>query len=156
MWWNSLLPCDFKYFLCPDFSRVQFLSFFLPIWEEAYIVPTSRWTSTNNTMVNNLNCKCSGGETLFGDGVDRGEWNEWSSTCDKGICALHRLEWRMGHQNQKARVFTTQYSLAVTNSCVIGVKDKRFIIWIIFYPHYNFSSLTCDSLMSEKYASNSL
>ena len=29
-------------------------------------------------------------------------------------------------------------------------------LWIIFYPHYNFSSLTCDSLMSEKYASNSL
>jgi hypothetical protein len=35
-----------------------------------------------------LNCKCSSGETLNGDGTSWGEWNEWTNTCSNGICAL--------------------------------------------------------------------
>jgi hypothetical protein len=39
----------------------------------------------DDTAANNLECKCSNGQVLLGDGEHWGDWNEWSSPCDQGI-----------------------------------------------------------------------
>ncbi|XP_046461608.1 vitelline membrane outer layer protein 1-like [Daphnia pulex] len=55
--------------------------------------------SGDDTSANNLNCKCSNGETLNGDGTSWGGWNAWSSPCENGIMAIQtRVE---GHQGKR-------------------------------------------------------
>jgi hypothetical protein len=57
----------------------------------------------DDTSANNLNCKCSNGETLNGDGTRWGNWNEWSSLCRNGIMAIQtRVEGHQGKEDDTA------------------------------------------------------
>jgi Vitelline membrane outer layer protein I (VOMI) len=45
----------------------------------------------DKTAVNNIEFTCTNGEVLLGDGINRGDWGEYSDTCSKGICGLQTL-----------------------------------------------------------------
>jgi hypothetical protein len=67
-----------KEFMCPNGTRIT----------QCQLCVEPDQGDGDDTAANNLNCKCSNGETLFGDGTNWGSWNGWTTTCDKGICAL--------------------------------------------------------------------
>ncbi len=57
----------------------------------------------DDTSANNLNCKCSNGETLRGDGASWGDWKEWTSPCENGIMAIQtRVEGNQGKRDDTA------------------------------------------------------
>ncbi len=59
--------------------------------------------SGDDTSANDLNCKCSNGETLNGDGTSWGNWNAWSSPCRNGIMAIQtRVEKSQGRGDDTA------------------------------------------------------
>ncbi|KZS10607.1 Vitelline membrane outer layer protein 1 [Daphnia magna] len=57
----------------------------------------------DDTAANNLNCKCSNGQILYGDGTHWGGWMAWSDECPTGICGLKtRVEGRQGNGDDTA------------------------------------------------------
>ncbi|KTG06956.1 hypothetical protein cypCar_00020875 [Cyprinus carpio] len=43
----------------------------------------------DDTAANNIRFNCTGGDVLLGDGTDRGEWGEWSPSCQgRGMCGI--------------------------------------------------------------------
>ncbi|XP_046461612.1 vitelline membrane outer layer protein 1 homolog [Daphnia pulex] len=69
-------------------------------WGSNFICPAGSWLDScqlrvesqlgdgDDTAANNLNCKCSNGETLRGDGASWGDWKEWTSPCRDGFMAI--------------------------------------------------------------------
>ncbi|XP_026091155.1 vitelline membrane outer layer protein 1-like [Carassius auratus] len=43
----------------------------------------------DDTAVNNIRFNCTEGSLLLGDGTDKGEWGDWSSSCQgRGMCGI--------------------------------------------------------------------
>uniref|UniRef100_A0A8C1QV72 Vitelline membrane outer layer protein 1-like n=1 Tax=Cyprinus carpio TaxID=7962 RepID=A0A8C1QV72_CYPCA len=58
----------------------------------------------DDSAVNNIRFRCSGGSLLQGDGTFRGNWGEWTSTCEgRGICGIKtRIEEPQGYSDDTA------------------------------------------------------
>jgi hypothetical protein len=66
-------------------------------------VQSKQGASHDDSSANDMNCKCSDGVTLNGDGLSNGKWLDWKSTCPDGIIGIQtRVEANQGEGDDSA------------------------------------------------------